>query len=160
MKYFQFSSLPNSLSKISSIKWSYRTLSPRINRNARMVHTTWTRLNDCLVQYLATDNSSRLKIRIFLSKQWWFSEYSFSLSNPGALRCMPQYMTKVNGLFTFAFLWSSFQNPCKLLTDPVSYTKAFHKLNTDYAKFPFILNLSTMNLYSEEANNQHRFHAV
>lgn len=126
-----------------------------------MVDIKVIRPND-LVQYLATYNSSHLKIRIFLSKQYWLSEYSFSLSNTaqGAIHCMPLYITKVNRFFTFAFLWSSFQNPHKLLTGPISYTKAFHKLNTDYAKFLFILNLSTLNSYSEEANNQQHFHAV
>lgn len=75
-----------------------------------------------------------LTLRIFVS---------LSSTAQGALSCTPCIL-EVSRFFTFAFLWSSVQNSRKLLADPISYTKAFYKLNKDYTKFSSILNLSAL----------------
>lgn len=110
-----------------------------------MVSIKWIRQNDHLVQYLAFSNGSHLKIRIFLSKQ---------LHSPRSH--ILQRILHVYYRSQWLFHLCLSQTKHNIVTDPTPHTKAFHKLNADFAKFLFILDL----LYSEEANNQQHFHAV
>lgn len=110
-----------------------------------MVSIKWIRQNDHLVQYLALSNGSHLKIRIFLSKQ---------LHSPRSH--ILQRILHVYYRSQWLFHLCLSQTKHNIVTDPTPHTKAFHKLNADFAKFLFILDL----LYSEEANNQQHFHAV
>lgn len=113
--------------------------------NLRMVSIKWIRPNYHLVQHLVFSNGSHVKIRIFLTKQQ-HSPRSHT----------PQRILHVYYRSQWLFHLCLSQTCYNIVTDPTPHTKAFHNLNADFAKFPFILDL----LYSEGANNQQHFHAV
>lgn len=110
-----------------------------------MARTKWIGPNNHLVQYLVISKGSHLKIRIFSSKQQHSPRSQYLLQHILHVYYRSQWI-----FFTSVFL------RLNILIDPISHTKAFHRLNADFAKFPFILDL----LYSVEANNQQHFHAV